>query len=335
MFQYNELGVTDYQNTRFVNGRDLCWEAIVKILQKKANRNLPAGVGPCPIIYDVNSLTSSIPTKEVNVTKSTKDGKTITEKITGSENNVYKLGLLMRYMDTAKLFDLVYLDLIESVKRDSDNMTTGKFKNYNKNGTYWNANTLLPYQLVNYNADSSTMKNNINALGYSTQDGYDNTYNTMSKEGINIYNADTSIVMNFNDPKITNTKNTKEAFDYYGLGSGDKLTPAKVIRFLLDYPVEEVTNITKLSILEIQPFESYKTRQQWIEFVAEMLPGFKEEGLTIKHMTSKEFNCHIEELVGTYDLVYIGLNKPTTVQPFDLSDHPSTTSHFRRTTPRR
>lgn len=309
MFQYNEVGITDYNNCRFINGRDLCWEAVVKILQKKSGWDLAEGVNPCPVIYDVNSLTSSIPMTKVIIEKKTKTSTySYRKECDASENNVYKLGLFMRYDNTAKLYDLYFRkNMIVTGYKVSDGMTTGLFCNPDGSpiSTYWCPFILIPYHLVEYNGNSNIMNSNVEKLGYYASEGYTDLYNTMAKDGMYIYNANTSIVMQFNSSVVPYTSQTKEVFEYYNLGSANMITPAQIIRYLLDR-VNDGANIPSISILEIQPFEDYK--QNWETYIKGLLPSFR-GSLKITSMTSKEFICRIEELVGSYDMVYLGMNK--------------------------
>lgn len=332
---YETLG--EEPKVRFTDPqRDLSWEAVIKILRKKSGCGLGDNVTIAPLIYDVNSLTSEITLTSVEIKKITKDGRTVTSNASGSENNVYKLGLMIRQMDTADIFKL-YIDkgLIVSTTR-SDGMSTGKFVSLNGNAaTYWAAMTLIPFHLVNYNDNYAIMKQDLIAAGYSRYDGFSD--NTFAGDSLYMFNADNSLGMTFEQKSVSYTDQTKEAFDYFGITKEDAnnpvspilLTPAQVVQYLLNNS-RIGSDLPSLTILEIQPFDKYKT--DWSSFIKYLFPSFRGT-LIVKTMTSKEFNCHTEDLNGTYDLIYIGVKKEsiTSNQALDLSTSYFTYSHVGNT----
>ncbi len=324
-FKYNEtLGKIEVRFTSA--GRDLSWEAVVKILRKKSGCGLDKDTTIAPLIYDVNSLTSSMKLQNITIKKTTSDGKTVTINTQGSDNNVYKLGLMIRQMDTADIFKY-YIDTGWIQTKTTDGKTTGSFVSMNGTlaATYWAPETLVPYHLVKYHENSNVMRQDLIAAGYPRYNDFSN--NTFAEDSMYMFNADNSLSMTFEPKSIAYTEQTKDAFAYFGITKeqGIQLSPAEVIKYLLNY-ARLGSDLPSLTILEIQPFDQYKI--DWNDFIRRIYPGFHGT-LTVKTMTSKEFNCHIEDLNGTYDLIYLGVKKGTITenQELDLSDSSYTYSH--------
>ncbi len=332
MFTYGEVlpDHLDYNNQiRFLSpGRDFSWEAVVRILKKKLGVDLPEGEYSCPIIYDTSSLTGNVTTELVTIEKKMKDQKTTypVNNVPASSNNAYKLGLMLRQMDTYDLYNLYFkTEMITTTTRD-DGMTTGKFKELViPNGAkkdfdgdpyptiYWAVDTLYPYHLVNYDNNVDHLREDLNELGYRWNDFGGNT---LVEDNTYIFNADTSLNMSFTTASIYYDTHTKEAFDYFfpTLSIEQKktkvLTPAQIVQFLLVRNTLGRELDRDIRILEIEPCNDFKSDLQWESYIYGLLPGFKHQVL-IDQQTTKEFIGKVEDLNGTYDLIYIGLRDST------------------------
>ena len=337
LFSYSEVlpNDTNYREIRFQSkGRDFSWEAVERILKKKIGLDLPQGEHACPIIYDTSSLTSNIETEAVTIEKKMKDG-TKTYKVAGvqgSSNNAYKLGLMLRQMDTYDLYKMYFeknssdKKIITTAIRD-DGMTTGKFNDLvipsdaqkDKQGNdypsiYWAADTLYPYHLVNYDDNVEHLKKDLAELGYRWND-FGGT-NTQVEDNTYIFNADNSLGMSFTSASVGYGPHTAEAFDYFypTLTTEQKqsktLTPAQVVKFLLIRSTFGRDFDRDISILEIEPCADFKTQLQWENYIYGLLPGFTHK-VIIERQTTKEFIGKIEDLNGTYDIIYIGLRNGT------------------------
>lgn len=333
MFSYAEVlpDDTDYNNKiRFLSpGRDFSWETVVRILKKKIGLDLPEGEYSCPIIYDTSSLTSNITTEPVTIEKKMKDGKTTykVSSVSGSSNNAYKLGLMLRQMDTKDLYKLYFeTGIITTTTRD-DGMTTGKFndlvipKDAKKSlvgdpypTIYWAPDTLYPYQLVNYDNNVTHLKEDLEILGYRWNDFGGN--NTEVEDNTYIFNGDTSLNMSFTTASVSYGTHTKEAFDYFypTLSLEQKktktLTPAQVVNYLLVRNTLGRDFDRDIRILEIEPCNDFKSNLQWESYIYGLLPGFTHK-VIVERQTTREFIGKIEDLNGTYDLIYIGLRDAT------------------------
>ncbi len=106
------------------------------------------------------------------------------------------------------------------------------------------------------------------------------------------------------------------------------VTPALAIQYILSYRGEDLGLIkSEFSILEIQPTKkflyneyneslAYGLSKQWVqknrdEFITaflgeEMTKGGRQEYVAFTSMTIDEFNTRQEDLLGTYDIIYIG-----------------------------
>nr|WP_295681735.1 DUF5057 domain-containing protein [uncultured Lachnoclostridium sp.] len=329
MFSYGEVlpDNLEYNNQiRFLSpGRDFSWEAVVRILKKKLGVDLPEGEYSCPVIYDTSSLTSNITTEPVTIEKKMKDQKTtyLVNNVQGSSNNAYKLGLMLRQMDTYDLYELYFkTGMITTTTRD-DGMTTGKFNELIiPNGAkkdfdgdpyptlFWAADTLYPYHLVNYDHNVNHLLEDLNELGYRWNDFGGN--NTEVEDNTYIYNGDTSLNMSFTTASVFYETHTKEVFDYFfpTLSIEQKktktLTPAQIVQFLLVRNTIGREFDRDIRILEIEPCNDFKSDLQWESYIYGLLPGFKHQVIVDKQ-TTKEFIGKVEDLNGTYDLIYLGL----------------------------
>ena len=121
----------------------------------------------------------------------------------------------------------------------------------------------------------------------------------------------------FNNARIDETDSTKEAFDWFEKEYGerpDKLTPAQMVHYLLQYKRhgnddDDVGTRDKdtMHVLEIEPCADYFITEKYL--VGTYLPASRFKGkIEVDHMTTAEFNGSKRDINGYYDLIYIGDN---------------------------
>lgn len=303
-FLENEIqNLNDYSMVRFTrSGSDLSWQAVDRIFKKQAGSEVITGVKNCPVIYDASCFNNQTNTRTVTVEKTAKNGQVIkNENVTGYGNNVYRLGLLLQQMDSYQIYQLLFVgNKINS---------TGSYTSLSGNArTYWNQYTLYPYEYLPSNSniagDLADMR-----IRYEDFDqdefAHNNTY---------IYKNTDSLTMKFSSPTTKSQAYTKEVYEYDTNLSGD-LTPAQVIKYLIDSS-KNGENLSELTILQVEPgiiykadqkVNLYKSDEYWKNYMRSMMPGFTGT-VKVENQMLKEFNCRVEPLNDTYDLIYLGMN---------------------------
>lgn len=330
------ISASDYNNVRFANtNRDITWKVIQEIFFKKANKGLPNGVMGCPVVYDTNPLTSGVsafPSSNVQLKWKTKDDtpsrSIYTTNMQGYINNVYKLGVMLRDLPAADLYAKFFATgkITESTSLHNG-VTTGVVNNFAPGTSsaatlYWGDKTFLPLNELNNNMYSTYTE-------YMSNQGYTESFSETryAMDGMYIYNADNAMLTLFNTAVLTKVATTKEAFAFFENLPGyvitgatehnPRLSSAEVIRYLLNV-YHDGEGIDKVRILEVQPGEIYFVEQEnslyhtdgyWLSYIRGKITNFSGT-VEVERMTTREFNCRIEDLNETYDFVYIGSTYP-------------------------
>lgn len=307
--------LSDYSTLRFTKaGYDLSWPAVRAIFEKQTGSEITSGVKNCPVIFDAHCFVSQTDTKSVVVKKMTQDNQTVINKTeTGYKNNVYKLGLLLRQMDSYQIYQTLFKNNIINEVSNTGSFTSSLLSTNAK--IYWNDYTLIPDQvpktLATKDKDFVDMRVRYNDFA-KNEYAHDNTY---------IYNNTTNgMSMMFNTPRTKSETYTQDVYEHDKSIVGD-LTPAQVMKYLLDCS-NDGENLDKVSILDVEPGIMYykdnaevaslfKTDEYWKRYIHYMMPGFN-GNVTVDNQTLKEFNCKIDDLNATYNLVYIGMNTAAT-----------------------
>lgn len=326
----------------------LSWEATVRIYE---NNTDPSGV--CPIVGDYNMYRGTITdtVKSVALRKKFIEGTVFDAGAkNGTQNNLAKLFLLC-YQMTNPVFEAFYGELsdvngmFEAVpmkdasgnvlkNKDGSNLTTGKF-NYDKywsssekvnanhvSKVYWNADTLLPWHVVNY-ADRDKLSNYCSAMApYQIMVDSGTPYNmTVSTDTIrNAFltsNGDSKLDSTFDSVSSNMPDNQYgyEVYDYFDSINGSDprpgtsdLTMADCLNYLLNPNVGPSISTEEYKILELQPSPKYENVTTfWKPLIATYTNSITTP--VVETMTTSEFiGVHVE-CISEYDLVYIGMNK--------------------------
>lgn len=181
---------------------------------------------------------------------------------------------------------------------------------------YWNPDAFLPVAEGNDYTNLTDAQRERYSIYYS-QGSY-LQFPTPGLAGATfIYNSDTSLSQGFNNARIDETDSTKEAFDWFEKEYGerpDKLTPAQMVHYLLQYKRhgnddDDVGTRDKetMHVLEIEPCADYFITEKYL--VGTYLPASRFKGkIEVDHMTTAEFNGSKRDINGYYDLIYIGDN---------------------------
>lgn len=304
--------LADYNTLRFTKlNYDLSWPAVRAIFEKQTGSEITAGVKNCPVIFDAHCFSDQPNAAKTSVTviKKAQDNQEVVNKTeTGYKNNVYKLGLLLRQMDSYQIYQTLFQSntIIEV-------SNTGSFESSLLNNDaklYWNDYTLIPDQVPKTSStkdkDFADMRIRYKDFG-KNEFAHDNTY---------IYNYSEGMSKKFSSGTTPREIYTEGVYEYDNSYVGN-LTPAQVMKYLLDCS-NDGENLEKVSILDVEPGIMYykntaevtalfKTDEYWNRFIHYMMPGFN-GSVTVDKQTLKEFNCKIDDLNATYNLVYIGMN---------------------------
>lgn len=181
---------------------------------------------------------------------------------------------------------------------------------------YWNVDAFLPItEKVN---DTNISDDQIERYAISHFGGAYLNYPRPSLHGATfVYNSDTLLSQGFNNASIQKNNDTQEAFDWfleeYGVDY-DSITPAQMVHYLLQYK-KHGSNQNDLGtpdkepmrVLEIEPCNDFFITEEYL--IGKYLPPARFEGsIEVDHMTTAEFNGLKRDIIGDYDLIYIGDN---------------------------
>lgn len=344
--KYNRLGKKPtnsgdtYDTNGFVNtssnkNRDISWQVAMKIFERVSAKKNYAAIILGTTLYKVDDPALS---------GSTKSGKTLyaydwnfkktTSTIgsgTRSNNNVYKLALMLLSMDQ-DLFKKLYLTdenpLGKKLIDDQGNFLLPEDKEDQEYWSIYSFLTIPPVEETGYiNPYDYWIKND----DYGLWEKYgilgnlnDGNYNT--RVDGHVYTFNDNNALSFEYTHALETPNSKFTDyqdylnEYYKVSDGSNHggTPSDAVRYILgDNSKNNEEKITgNLNILDIEPcYDSKNGYSLQKSYIRMMIPKFIGD-IQITHMTTAEFIGNAEDLNSTYDLIFMGLDYGayTTVQ---------------------
>ncbi len=230
---------------------------------------------------------------------------------TGICNNVFKLYLLLYQLNA-----YYYRDRFFPYIDDSGSFSAAAGPDQPDAANYWNVNTF-------YNARYNSVTEKWEATPYNDKMNYGIFSVTLFNCGY-IYNTDNNMNQNLllnqfvirdsngnplpADDQGTvynnNTRFTSDIYEYF-VPAGDflNLTGANVLQYLLFNTGLEKENVT---VLEIEPSNGFTLSEETVR--SWLLKYSTENNVTIVRKTVEELNSTYENLVASYDLIYIGNN---------------------------
>lgn len=243
----------------------------------------------------------------VNYTYLTSDGSRVASEeessATASNNRIFKLFLMLYAKDSYEFRDDYYRYV-----DDNGNFTLQK----DDAKSYWAAETFFDYNGVGNGNSSNSYDNKYdnvtkytaillkNGFVWNTDYGFSGTFST--NEAVNIRPvADSDLI---GDTYTNgNHKFDESVFDHFDANK-NSLTSAEALAFLLASQKEESHEKDSFRILDIEPSNEFELTENNFK---SYLGGFKGT-VKVDRMTSMEFNASDTDLIGTYDLIYMGAN---------------------------
>lgn len=277
---------------------DFSWAVAKKLFMKATDREKYCGIILDESVCDVESFDSK------NVTFNVCDwfGKATTKEVTkkGSNNNVYKLAVMLTSMDPYAFRSIYFQD-------DEAYIEGGEFKVQSGNAkTYWTAETFLPSR-----ADGAT--NDLDSYWQSDAmwDGYNISSDSNDKKRwtvgrVHVISKSKTILESYEAGAGDWCKDFSGFKKYVG---GSSATTAEAVSYILDADAHtEVSTASELYILDLEPSVDIKSGYTVTEdYFRWLIPSYTGE-IKITHQTTAEFVGKIEDLNSEYDLIYMGLD---------------------------
>lgn len=337
------------KNSKFTDS-DIDWATTVALFKKIAG----IGTEPCPVVYDYAAYIDTLNAGKDVKTKGTfaDAGGSKTEEVTekGSNNNVYKLYLMTQQMNPVTLYNAYFND--NNHENDEDELsefTEGKF-NSTKLVTsvtgisaeeakkYWNRCTLIPYGSM---TEGDQKRDTWAVLGINTSptialsaiDGkakradINNRLLIFNGKSADTTKDDTNVVSAFETPVFESFN--EDVFNAFMCP--DK--PETVVEVPTSYKACDAiyymlkdksayTNFSKnLSVLEIEPGESFKNAAYWFWYVSRYVPNYT-GNTQVTSQSTYEFVGNIDDLNAVFDVIYVG-----------VSTNPSQSDYYKNTMP--
>ena len=305
----------------------LDWGAVLAIYER-ANDNDK----PCPVIWNTHifAQVSADNTKSVNMNIKFADGSTTTKGESGTQNNLYKLYLLL-YQMPSTTFEALYGEPRNFSVQNMAGAVTDKNGNRLKTGvlnkyssadanSYWNKFTLYPWEILPTN-DSNVYTPVLDSLEIMGDGG--SAIFLFAAGGAQNF-LKNSFFLNDGGTQFSSTfasyggvdddQYGNEVYEFFrsigvNKSSTNKVSTAECMYYLLHGRGGDGTgkNNDNYKVLELQPSPSYLTELYWKVFIATHANTTGE--VTVDQMTTSEFIGKNVELVSEYDLIYIGMNK--------------------------
>lgn len=315
----------------------LDWDTVVEIYKRATDSERA-----CPVLFNTHLTTSNFDRKQVNLNMTFADGTASNRNTEGTQNNFYKLYLLLYQMPPATLEvvcgnpkDFGKVDLEGDTEYTTDKsgkkLQTGLLKQYASSdaNSYWSDISLYPWILLpkpgpeTYDSVLDTFEI-MHLLGssplYHFQGG---GAQDLVRNGIYLNNGGTQLHTGFlGNSDVKNDQYGHEVYDYFkSIGENkSNLSPAECLYYLLHgQTADSAKNTDSYRILELQSSPDYHTELFWRTFFATY--ANTTGAVTVDRMTTSEFIGKNVECISEYDMIYIGMDKLTT----DPTMHPSFT----------
>lgn len=289
---------------------DISWEAAEKIFKK-----VVAKEDYVSVIYDWNFITEGIAgrigdlnTKKVTTQIYDFNKKVIGENasLTGSNNNVFKLGIMLRTMDPVLFHNLFFYG---NDGEEKPLIANGKYSlQKDIASTYWTQYTFL---MVNP-AIGETGKNPYTYWNDNEQWNEKRldpeVGNSESVHGhVFTYNGDNTMTSFYATGAIADTKYSHSFLEYLKEKNDTDKSPASAVEYIIgpDQRGKEEKEEDEFSVLDIEPCNEFTMDSFALRWYLPSIEG----KIVITPMTSSEFIGRIEDINSKYDLIYMGLNR--------------------------
>ncbi len=300
------------------NGKDLTWTQVQKLFEKIAGAN---GNTPCPVIFDYAIYTNAIAHGSkglVDIIRPFGDGKYYSNHaVEGINSNIYKLYLLITQANPITLYNAYR---IKEQLIDSNGKYNASAGSTYTNGEYWNNLTLAPLNVITrseWGSNDNMHSESLEVVGFNLDTSIASESNALYNR-VFVYGREggttgiNSVVEGFvHDAFKTQAnpdKGAEAVFNYFGDKSD--YSPAEICYYLLNEISNYSNFTTDLSILEIEPSNTYKSDDFWFWYISRCIPNYLGKP-HVKGVTSSEFNGMVEDISSNYDIVYFGVADQT------------------------
>lgn len=302
----------------------LDWSAVLEIYDRALDKEKS-----CPVIWDthIENLIAADHTKTVTLDGTFADGTKVNWSKSGTQNNLYKLYLLL-YMMPAATFDVLYgdpkdfattaVDRSDVTDKQGNKLQTGLLSWYTsaEAKSYWGQYSFYPWALLPKNDESTFIPilDSLEIMGNGGGDIYHfdaGAAQNCVRNGFFLTDGGTQFFSAFEaESGVGKNQYNYDIYEYFrGIGlDKEKLTPAECLYYLLHGVTEDsAKNTDSYKILELQPSPNYHTQKFWETFFATYANTTGE--VTVDQMTTSEFIGKNVECISEYDLIYLGVDK--------------------------
>ncbi|MBO5484267.1 MAG: DUF5057 domain-containing protein [Lachnospiraceae bacterium] len=345
--KYNDLrrikdtGTGTISSTFFNNGdNDFSWRVARTLFMKVNALEKYDGNGEfkfAPLLWDASITTGVQFNNTENVTTHYLDYTTLehvsySQSPGGSNLNLYKflvMNFLLKQENFYKYFFCNQKASGGTVIPNEPNLENNQFaetglctsQDAGLAQEYWNQYTFYP---VGENADSpwEITQDQVDLYGINQYGGIlhmgSDGYTNVGLNGATFsYNADNLFTQMIDTNTLSkDNPSTSDAFEWYEKEYGKEfsnMNAAQMIHYLLNYKKQGTGDSEDpsrkketLRVLEIEPCNEFTLNETYL--TAKLPPSRYKGNIEIDYMTTQEFNGSRKDIIGEYDLVYVGLN---------------------------
>ncbi len=325
--EYSKIPYTDTGSSdgklNFSNSNDLNWNTVMKLFNKIVLDEDQAGTVIDQTVF--TEMINSGTMKTVNVSQIGLDGSVVpnsTSSCNGSDNNVFKLCLMLNSMDPRALYNMFLYDYPDGSRKAAvtegtvNGRTTGVFNVQSEDAkTYWGVNTFMPPKLDGTASSFNDWATGESYATYETKSQLQYGNGTVNSR-VYLFQSDMNLLDNLNNPNAIKSDGlNKQLFNDILQETGNTATtapPSQAIRFVMGLMKDSKKEKSRLNILDLEPCTVSSTLSSSKVYLTEAIfrtriaPLYTGK-INIIHQSTAEFNGKLEDLNSTYDMIYMGL----------------------------
>ncbi|MBO4416266.1 MAG: DUF5057 domain-containing protein [Lachnospiraceae bacterium] len=310
---------------------DLTWTATTQILSRitgfyfDSSKNR-VSVNTCPVLYDFRICLNAVYSDDPNVYKSSvtftyKDanGETGTVTSNGINTNITKLYVLTQYANPVTLSNAYlsgdYTKKIDGSPEGTRISSTGddyRFDTSDGADLYWGAETLTPFNVINKSDWEDTSYLGRKSMVQKTLgiDGniFDGTARVRNRMFVYGSDGTYNFVTRFHTSISLNETSRKDVDSALNKGETEEIRTDDVFYYILHSDSLYKNLDRDMSVLELQPGTYRHSEEYWFWFISQYAPNINGK-ITVRSMSSTEFDTNITDLNSNYDVIYIGVDQ--------------------------
>nr|MCR5103474.1 DUF5057 domain-containing protein [Eubacterium sp.] len=319
---------------------DLSWDAVLEIMSRITGYKYVSGerkdIKTCPVLFDYNIYDNCLTEgsegyQEIGIVAKDKKNKDITiSEEPSNKANIFKLYLMTQSASPITIYNAYVSGKQTSISNEIKTNADGKAILVKRGTTstpfatdsssdanlFWNRYTLVPFSALSKSDWTENRLNALKSIGFTEGVSLNTILGTSRiKNRLFIYNniegdskKDINLISGFTQPVALETSSFNDVKGLLNDPAGTNYKTSDVFYYMLHGTTQYENLARDIRILEIEPGTEFHTDEYWFWYISHYVPNVTGT-ITGKGMSSLEFQCNIEDLNSTYDVIFMGTNK--------------------------